>query len=49
MCDLFLFGLSDSLVFPLIFSPVFFMFIVGIRSFVKDRPSRVSPYIILVS
>ena len=38
-------GLSDSLMFSL----VFFVFIVGSAPFVKDRAIRVLPYIILVS
>ena len=42
MCDLFLFGLSDSLVLPLVFFPVFFVFIIGIRSFRERSAYRVS-------
>lgn len=36
------------LVFPLVFSLVFFVFFAGFAPFVKDRPIRVLPYIILV-
>ena len=45
-CVIVLVGLSDSLVFPLVISLVFFA---GSAPFVKDRPYRVPPYIILVS
>ena len=48
-----LFGFSVSLVFPLmfplVFPLVFFVFLAGSAPFMKDRPSRVPPYIILVS
>ena len=52
-CVIILVGFSVSLVFPLaiplVFPLVFFVFIAGSTPFLKDRPIRVLPYIILVS